>query len=107
MHDQTAEPLASSDGERIVPLSGVQVHTSQYRRVQRSAWVRYGAAVLITAAALGLKLLLVPLISADVPFLFFFAAVMASAVTGGMGPGLLATGLAAICDSYFFTAPFG
>jgi signal transduction histidine kinase len=75
--------------------------------IRRPAWLRYAAAVAITSCALAVKLLLVPLISADVPFLVFFAAVMASAVVGGLGPGLLATALAAVFDSYFFTAPFG
>ncbi len=75
-------------------------------RLRQYRLARYGAAVLITALALRLKLLIVPLTSPDIPFLFFFAAVMASAIFGGLGPGLLATALAAILDLYFFTAPF-
>src|SRR3954468_17852188 len=81
--------------------------TSRLPRTHRPAWIRYGAAVLITGFTLGIKLLVIPLVSPDVPFLFFFAAVMASAVLGGLGAGLLATGLAAILDHYFFTPPFG
>src|SRR5262249_40214956 len=42
----------------------------------------------------------------DAPFLLFFVAVMAAAWFGGMGPGLLATGLAALSNSYFFLRPF-
>jgi len=76
-------------------------------RIRRAFWFRYGVAVLITALALGLKLLIVPLVTADMPFLVFFAAVMASAVIGGLGPGLLAAVLAAACDNYFFTEPHG
>src|SRR5882724_10960271 len=32
----------------------------------------------------------------------FFAAVMISAYRGGLGPGMVATGLAAACSAYFF-----
>ena len=71
----------------------------------RPAWLRYGAAVIVTAAALGLKLLLVPLVSQDEPVLLFFAAVIVSALFGGLGPGLLATLLGALCDDYFFMPP--
>ena len=70
----------------------------------RSAWVRYGAAVVITLSALGLKLFLVPLLTEDEPFLLFFAAVIASAACG-LGPGLVATALAAMTDNYFFVPP--
>jgi signal transduction histidine kinase len=64
-------------------------------------------AVVITGVALALKLLLVPLVTSDAPFLLFFAAVMASAVFGGLAGGLLATLLAALCNLYFFMHPFG
>jgi signal transduction histidine kinase len=73
----------------------------------RSTFARYSAAIVFTSIALGLKLLLVPLVTEDVPFLLFFGAVMASAAYGGFGPGLLATILAAIFHSYFFDRPNG
>ena len=75
-------------------------------RGRRSAWLRYGAAVVTVAVALALKLLLVPLVTQDEPFLLFFAAVIASAVFGGLGPGLLATALATLLDGYFFMMPY-
>jgi signal transduction histidine kinase len=56
--------------------------------------------------ALALKLLLVPLVTSDTPFLLFFASVLASAWYGGPGPGLLATALAAVASNYFFMVPF-
>src|SRR6185503_14769014 len=59
------------------------------------------------AIALALKLLLVPLVTQDEPFLLFFAAVIAAAVFGGLGPGLLATALATLLDGYFFMSPYG
>ena len=59
------------------------------RQPLRSTWTRYGAAVGFTALALAIKLLLVPLVTSDAPFLLFFASVLASAWYGGPGPGLL------------------
>ncbi len=52
-----------------------------------------------------LKLLLAPLITQDSPFLLFFGAVMFSTWYGGLGPGLLATVLAAFISDYFFLGP--
>jgi signal transduction histidine kinase len=75
-------------------------------RNRRPAWVRYGVAVALAAAALALKLLLVPILTEDEPFLLFFAAIIASAAFGGLGPGLLATAVASLIDNYFFVAPF-
>jgi PAS domain S-box-containing protein len=60
----------------------------------RAPWLRYGAALLCILCAL-LATLLAPQLRANTPLLFFFPAVLASAVYGGLGPGLLATGLAA------------
>lgn len=74
--------------------------------MKRSVWAQYGISVLAVGLALSLKLLLVPLVTQDAPFQLFFLAVMVAAWYGGLGPGLLAMGLAAIFDDYFFTAPF-
>jgi len=66
---------------------------------------RYGAAVLATGSALALQAMLVPYFGAgpnSTPFIVFFAAVMASAWFGGLGPGLLATVLSALLSWYFF-----
>ena len=75
--------------------------------ILRPLWLRYGAAVFVTGAALAVKLLLTPIVSRDEPALLFFAAVIVSAVFGGLGPGLLATLISAACDGYFFMQPFG
>jgi PAS domain S-box-containing protein len=64
--------------------------------------------VLATGAALALQAMLVPFFGTgpnSTPFIVFFAAVMASAWFGGLGPGLLATGLSALLSSYFFLSP--
>jgi signal transduction histidine kinase len=66
--------------------------------------LRYGTAVLTDALALLLTLLLWPLIEPTITPLFFVA-VMVSAWYGGLGPGLLATILAAFASAYFFIPP--
>jgi len=48
-----------------------------------------------------------PLIGAQGYFLPFSIAVMASALFGGLGPGLLTTVLAALVGGYFFSSPQG
>ena len=66
---------------------------------------RYGVAVVAVALALGLKLLLDPLVVQGTPFLLIFGAIMVSAWFGGLGPGVFATGLAALITDYFFLYP--
>ena len=61
----------------------------------RSHLLRYGVAVLTVAQVIIIKLLLAPQIGRETPYLLLFTAVMVSAGNRGIGPGLLATGLAA------------
>jgi PAS domain S-box-containing protein len=70
-----------------------------------SPLLRYGVAVLVVGVALGVKVLLEPLISQDVPFLLLFGAIMVSAWYGGLGPGLLTMALAGLATDYFFLQP--
>jgi signal transduction histidine kinase len=58
------------------------------------------------AAVLGVKLALVPWVEHDTPFLLFFAAVLVAGWYGGLGPGLVATALAAAASAFFFMAPY-
>ncbi|HYY05652.1 MAG TPA: ATP-binding protein [Candidatus Limnocylindria bacterium] len=60
---------------------------------------RYGAALLATGAAFGASLLLWPVIDPNA-FALLCAAVMVSAWYGGLGPGLLSTGLATYAGAY-------
>ena len=48
------------------------------------ALLRYGVAVVVVGVAVGIKLLLEPLIPQDVPFLLLFGAVVVSAWYGGL-----------------------
>ena len=67
--------------------------------------LRYGVAVLVVGVALGIKLLLDPVIPQEVPFLLLFGAVVVSAWYGGLGPGLLTMVLAGVATDYLFLRP--
>jgi len=71
-----------------------------------SVLLRYGLAVATVVLAALLKALLVPLTQEESPFLLFYFAILLSAWIGGRGPGLLATGLAAVAADYFFLSPY-
>ena len=72
----------------------------------RSRWIGYAVAVAATAALLGLRLLLWPVLGDAVPNMTFFPAVMIAAYYGGFGPGLLATLLGAVAADYFLVPPY-
>jgi hypothetical protein len=63
-------------------------------------WLRVAITPVATLAALGLRLLLVPLTGYEGSFLLFFGAVMLSAWVGGNMAGVLATVLAAPLVTY-------
>ena len=67
---------------------------------------RYAAAVLAVAVALGCTVMALPLTERSQLFLLL-AAVVLSAWYGGLGPGLLATGLSSIGQLAFAEPPYG
>lgn len=69
----------------------------------RPMLVRYGCAIVMVGAALGATKVIGETEIGIAPL--FFAAVMISAWFGGLGPGLLATALAAASSAYFFFFP--
>ena len=69
--------------------------------------LRYGVAALAVGVALLIKLLLDPLTVQNTPFLLVFSAIIVSAWYGGLGPGLMATGLSVLATDYFFLYPKG
>jgi len=71
----------------------------------RSLLLRYGLAVLLSGLALWLTLLLSNPSTEPKTSLLFLAAVMFSSWYGGLGPGLLATFLAALAGAYYFLPP--
>ena len=66
---------------------------------------RYGLSVLLIAVVLVLRLALQAWLGLSVPYLLFFPAVMLASWLGGVGPGVLAVGLAAAVSNFFFLRP--
>lgn len=67
---------------------------------------RYGLAVVLVAAALGLNLLLFRRSIEGVEFPFFLIAIALTAWFAGAGPGALAVALSALTFDYYFTRPY-
>src|SRR6185503_7807921 len=72
-----------------------------------SGITRYAVAVAAVVAAVGLRLLLQPLLGASVPYLQFLPATLLAAWYGGFGPGALATALAAVIAMELYLPPAG
>jgi PAS domain S-box-containing protein len=70
-------------------------------------YARYLFALATVAASIGLRLLLLPLTGRGVPFAIFFAAVVATALFAGAGPGLCTLLLSISLAAYFFVLPAG
>src|SRR5262249_53583293 len=68
-------------------------------------YARYLFALATAAAALGLRLLLSPLTGRGAPFAIFFAAVVATALFAGAGPGLCTLLVSISLAAYFFVLP--
>jgi signal transduction histidine kinase/CheY-like chemotaxis protein len=85
------------------PAARVQIvdHVIHATRADRPRWQRYGLALGLTAAAVGVGLLLHPALGMIVPFIFLPAVVLASWF-GGLGPGLLTTALTAGAAAILF-----
>ncbi|MEX5219272.1 MAG: response regulator [Nitrospira sp.] len=80
----------------------------EYRPMCLQWLLRYGVAVLVVIAALGLRLLLNPILGGiSVPFITFFFAVMVAAWYGGAGPGIFAALASTVVADHFFIAPVG
>jgi two-component system sensor kinase FixL len=67
--------------------------TSAVLATERGKIWRYGVAPTAVALSLAARALLLPYLHDDTVFLYFVPAVLISAGIGGLGPGLLATGL--------------
>lgn len=66
---------------------------------------RYGAALFIIAAALGMKMLLLDAPTRDNPFFLLYAAAALAAWAGGLGPCLVAAAIGAVAVGWFFLSP--
>src|SRR6476659_3189391 len=67
------------------------------------AWARYSIAPTTVALALAVRSLLIPVLHDDAIFYYFIPSVLISAAIGGLGPGLLATGLSLVAAYFFVT----
>jgi PAS domain S-box-containing protein len=75
------------------------------RTDHKSAIAHYFWAVLTTAVALGLRLLLDPVLGFAIPYATFFVAVAISAILGGWIPGVLSAVLGGFAALYFILPP--
>jgi len=66
---------------------------------------RFGWPVLLTAAALGLRMLLNPWLGDRIPYGAFYISVTLSAILGGALPGFIAIALGMFAAIYFFVPP--
>jgi PAS domain S-box-containing protein len=82
-----------------------QIHYWTGRVQQLSTSARYLVALVATVIGLLLRLALEPVWSEQLPYITLFPAVMISGWLGGLGPGLLATFLAALGAAYFWVPP--
>jgi PAS domain S-box-containing protein len=78
-----------------------------YRMRLHSPLLRYGAAVGAVFIAFLLNFVFQHSAGGDHPYYFFSAAILASVLLGGTGPGLLAAALLALASSYLFLEPVG
>jgi PAS domain S-box-containing protein len=65
----------------------------------------YAFAMAVVLSALALRLLLDPMLGEHLVYLFFYFAVGAAAIWGGLGPGLLALVIAYLSANYLFAYP--
>jgi PAS domain S-box-containing protein len=106
----------ASEGKiaRLVLFTGEGILLAFIGRLFRStrateidrAWKRYLPALLLVSTATCIKLVVFRGLELQLPFAFFYVAVVASAWWGGFGPGLLATFLSSMAARYFFLTPF-
>jgi PAS domain S-box-containing protein len=73
----------------------------------RSAYLRYGSAVVGTVLATVARLALDSALGMRQPYVTFYIAVVATAWYGGFGPSVLALVLGALVATFFFIAPEG
>lgn len=95
----------SKDHPPQLLLHSAAAMRSRWAIVFRSAWVAYPLAAIITPATLALRLALGFTIGDDPALDLWIIPIMLSAAVGGLGPGLLATTLAAVLTNYVLLPP--
>jgi len=86
-----------------------QSHLSSFKHwlFVRREMLRYALAPFAVALAFLARLALTPILGDASPYLLFVPAVLAAAGLGGLGPGLLATGLSAVLGLFIITTSPG
>ena len=86
----------------LPPISRHPIATmrAKWATLLRPPWVAYGVAVIATLATLGIRLAIGFTIGDDPALDLWIIPIMVSATIGGLGPGLLATALAAVETNY-------
>jgi len=78
---------------------------SAFSRWRSAWWLAYAAAPAAVALSFLVRLSLSPVLHSQTVFLYFVPAVLVAAAVGGVGPGLLATGLSLVCAFTVFIDP--
>src|SRR5271165_824349 len=76
-------------------------------KMSRTALARHATAVAVVLLTFAAKELIERLVGPGPPLIFFVPAVTISAWQGGLGPGLLATALAAVLCAFNYFPPIG
>src|SRR5215471_7015554 len=66
---------------------------------------QYGITILTVVMATVIRLVLDPVLGEQLPFFFFVFPLVIISALGGLGPGLLATGLSLVLGDYLFIEP--
>jgi signal transduction histidine kinase/PAS domain-containing protein len=100
---QSPEPTPS--GSEIAKLTPSRAAIKIVPPVEhRSALTKYGVAVLFCVLALLVTLIVKPFVQ-SVILIFFWPAVIGTAIVGGLGPGVFASLLSVVLADYFLIAP--
>ena len=87
------------------PSSGAFAQTDWDVGSRRRQWVAYVCALTLTGAVIAAHVVLSPHIGASPALNLILVPVIISGYLGGLGPGLLSTGLGALGADYFLLAP--
>lgn len=71
----------------------------------QSVFVRYGIGVAAAGISLLIRILLIPLLGDQIPYITFFPAILVSAWFGGFGPAMATTGITAAGVVYLLLPP--
>jgi PAS domain S-box-containing protein len=86
------------DGRSAWPLGMMNLSSPRIR-------FGYGIAIIVVGLAVLARLAMEPWWGSKLPFITLFPAVLVSAWIGGLGPGLLATGLGGLVAAYLWLVP--